>query len=203
MAGANPQRTSWVPVGPRGNLAAEWAKPIEPYISQKVQIIGAEGKVFVSTARGLYALNADSGAEVWVYPTNMPLGHSPTYADGVLYVGGFDRKLHAIDAANGAGIWQFTANAGFHTNPLVVGDKIYAGNRDGYLYAIYAQGSPAAGELAWKFQTDGPILFSAAYQDGVIYFPSNDSYVYALNAETGALIWKTRLIPFLVARNLS
>ncbi len=193
MAGANPQRTSWVPDGPTGELAAEWAKPIEPYIPQKVQIIGAEGKVFVSTAKGLYALNANTGAQVWVYPTDMPLGHSPTYAGGVLYVGGFDRKLHAINAGNGTGLWQFSAGGGFHTNPLVVNGKVYAGNRDGYFYAINAQGSPQAGELAWKFQTGGPILFSAAYQDGVIYFTSNDSYAYALDAETGALIWKTKL----------
>ena len=193
MAGANPQRTSWVPEGPQGQLEAAWAKPIEPYISQKVQIIGAEGKVFISTAGGLYALDANTGAEVWVYPTGMPLGHSPTYADGVLYVGGFDRRLHAINAANGAGLWQFPAGAGFHTNPLVVNGKVYAGNRDGFFYAIHAQGSASAGELSWKFQTDGPIVFSAAYLDGVLYFTSNDSHAYALDAETGSLLWKTKL----------
>src|SRR5512139_241440 len=95
-AGANPQRTSWVPHAAPGALEVIWVKPVEPYISQKVQIIAAAGKLFLSTARGLYAFDADTGADLWVYATRLPLGHSPTYADGRVYVGGLDRKLHAI-----------------------------------------------------------------------------------------------------------
>src|SRR5512141_333949 len=80
MAGANPQRTSWVPDAAPGLLKPIWVKPVEPYISQKVQIVAAAGKLFLSTARGLYAFDAQTGAELWVYPTELPLGHSPTYA---------------------------------------------------------------------------------------------------------------------------
>jgi hypothetical protein len=45
MAGANPQRTSWVPNAPEnqtkipGQLKLEWYKPFEPFIWQKVQLI--------------------------------------------------------------------------------------------------------------------------------------------------------------------
>src|SRR3989344_1170431 len=67
MAGANPQRTSWTPENLPGNIATVWVKPIEPYISQHVQVIGAEGKVFVSTTKGLYAFDASSGTQAWVY----------------------------------------------------------------------------------------------------------------------------------------
>jgi len=58
MAGANPQRTSWVSEEVRGNLAVEWYKPIKPYIAQKVQVIAANGLLYISTARGLYAIDA-------------------------------------------------------------------------------------------------------------------------------------------------
>ncbi|MBM4463943.1 MAG: hypothetical protein FJ012_11580, partial [Chloroflexi bacterium] len=86
MAGANPQRTSWVPEEVRGQLSPVWHRAIEPYISQNVQIIAANGLLHISTARGLYALDAANGHTVWVYPTELPLGHSPTYHEGVLYV---------------------------------------------------------------------------------------------------------------------
>ncbi|GAB4275815.1 MAG: hypothetical protein Kow0080_25590 [Candidatus Promineifilaceae bacterium] len=194
MAGANPERTSWSTEEVRGQLRPAWYKPIEPYISQKVQIIAANDTLYISTAKGLYALNADTGAERWVYPTEMPLGHSPTIAGNVAYVGGMDRKIHAIDALTGQGLWTFEAGAGFQTNPLVIGDKLYAGSRDGYMYAIYVSG-PNTGQLAWKYATGGPILFSAAYKDGIIFFASNDSYAYALNANTGALVWKSAKLP--------
>ena len=194
MAGANPERTSWTAEEVRGDLKPLWYKPFEPYISQKVQIIAAHNTLYIATARGLYALNAESGDQRWVYPTEMPLGHSPTVQDGVVYVGGFDHKLHAIDAFSGQGLWTFEAGAGFQTNPLVVAGKVFAGNRDGFFYAIHADG-PQVGQLAWKFPTQGPILFSAAYKDGVLYFASQDSHAYAVNAESGALVWRSAKLP--------
>ena len=142
MGGANPQRTAWCSEEVRGRLSPVWYRPIEPYISQNVQVIVTEGRLYLSTARGLYAFKADSGEVAWVYPTELPLGHSPTVVDGVVYVGGFDRKIHVIDAKTGKGLWTFDgAEAGFHTNPLVIGGKLYAGNRDGNLYCIGAPGA--------------------------------------------------------------
>jgi outer membrane protein assembly factor BamB len=194
MAGANPERTSWTPEEIKGSLNPIWYKPFEPYISQRIQIIAADGILYVATANGLYALDANTGAERWVYPTELPLGHSPTIHNGVAYVGGFDHKLHAVNASTGEGLWTFSAGAGFQTNPLVVSGIVYAGNRDGAFYAVHAEGANA-GQLAWKFETGGPVLYSAAYKDGVIFFASNDSHAYALNALTGQLVWKSEKLP--------
>ena len=194
MAGANPLRTSWNTEEVRGGLSIAWYHPIEPYISYKIQPIAANGKIYVSTARGLYTFSASNGSLLWVYPTELPLGHSPTIATvngkSIAFVGGYDHKIHAIDAISGqsvSGYNPYIANAGFETNPLVINNTIYAGNRDGYFYALDA----VTGGLKWKFKTDGPILFSAAYKNGVLYFASNDSYAYALNAANGSQIWKS------------
>lgn len=194
MAGANPQRNSWTSEEIKGALSAEWYTPFDAYIMPKVQIIAEYGNLYVSTANGLYALDAATGSLVWVYPTEMPLGHSPTIIDGVAYVGGFDHKLHAVDAYTGDFLWSFSAEAGFDTNPLVVNSLAYLGNRDGYFYAIHASGDQA-GSLAWKYKTDGPIHFSAAYANGVVYFASNDSHAYALDADNGDLIWESAKLP--------
>ncbi|NLE99444.1 MAG: PQQ-binding-like beta-propeller repeat protein [Anaerolineales bacterium] len=197
MLAANPQRTSWSSEGVRGNLNPVWYRVIEPYIPPRVQIIAANGLLYISTVRGLYALYAATGATAWVYPTELPLGHSPTIYSGVAYVGGFDHKIHAINAQTGARRWTFEAGAGFDTNPLVLElngrTMIYAGNRDGSMYAIEDLGTRAS--LVWTTATNGPIHFSAAYRDGVIYFASDDSYAYALNAQTGALVWRSAKLP--------
>ena len=207
MAGANPQRTSRVSEEVRGALSPAWYRPIEAYIPPKVQLITANGLVYVATSKGLYALDASSGEIAWVYPTDMPLGNSPTVLHGVLYVGGFDHKVHALNALpdlaalpvdsatgyrlNNQVLWTFTAGAGFDTNPLVVHDTVFLGNRDGWFYALEA----SSGALKWKYQTNGPIHFSAAYQEGVIYFASDDAYAYALHEANGALLWKSARLP--------
>jgi outer membrane protein assembly factor BamB len=200
MAGANPQRTSWVPNAPEnqteipGQLKLEWYKPFEPFIWQKVQLIAADGRLFVSTACGLYALDAASGDERWVYPTEMPLGHSPTVVDGVAYVGCFDRRVHAVDAKTGKRLWlSEPAGAGFNTNPVVSGDRVYAGNRDGAFYCLDAK----SGKTCWRFDTElrQPVLSSPASADGVLYFAANNMHAYAVDAQNGRLIWKSEKLP--------
>lgn len=196
MVAANPQRTSWVSEEVSGNLQVEWYRPIEAYIPQNSQVIAANGLLYVSTAKGLYALNAANGDLVWRYDTELPLGNSPTVVDGAVYVGGYDRKLHALDASTGQHLWAFTgAKAGYDTNPLVVNGKVFVGNRDGTIYALGAHGTPEQGQLLWKYKTGGPIHLSAAYKDGIVYFASNDMYAYALYANTGALVWKSKKLP--------
>ena len=196
MAGANPQRTSWTPEEVTGHLHVVWYRPIEAYISQNVQIITYNGLLYVSTAKGLYALNANTGAIVWRFDTKMPLGNSPTIHSGILYVGGYDRKLHALNAMTGEHLWSFDgANAGYDTNPLVVEGKVILGNRDGTMYAIGANGSRDQGQLVWSFKAGGPIHLSAAYNQGVIYFAADDNYAYALNASNGSLLWKSAKLP--------
>jgi hypothetical protein len=194
MVAANPQRTSWTPEEVRGKLTLAWYRPLEPYIPYKVQPIAANGKIYVATARGLYAFNASNGDIAWVYPTALPLGHSPTIATvqgrPIVFVGGYDRRIHAIDANSGqavAGYTPFTAGAGFETNPLVINQTIYTGNRDGYFYALDA----VTGALRWKYQTSAPILFSAAYKEGILYFAANDAHAYALRASNGTLLWQS------------
>ena len=102
MLGANPQRSSWSPVEVRGNLSVEWYRTINARMTHEYEPIAAEDKIFVATTKGLFAFKASDGAHLWTYGTEMPLGSAPTYANGVVYAGGYDRRIHAVDAATGA-----------------------------------------------------------------------------------------------------
>ena len=70
MAGANPQRTSWVPEQVPAtnnrqwgslNLYPQWYKRIEPYIPHRIQPVLNYGILYVASARGLYAVDANNG----------------------------------------------------------------------------------------------------------------------------------------------
>ena len=194
--GANSGRTSWTSEEVSGSLDVEWYLPIEAYISQNTQIIASHGLLYISTAKGLYALNAENGRLVWRFDTELPLGNSPTVYENVVYVGGYDRKLHALDAQTGSHLWSFDgAQAGYDTNPLIVDGRVFIGNRDGYMYAVGAHGSEHQGCLLWKFKTNGAIHLSAAYKDGKIFFASNDNFAYGLSSDNGELVWKSNKLP--------
>ena len=191
MAGANPERTSTTSEEIKGKLAPVWWKVVEPYVLPRSQIIAADGKIYLATSRGLYAFNADTGADLWVYPTELPLADTPTYDNGTLYIGGFDKYMHAVDSETGLRKWVFLGGQGFQTTPLIVNGIVYAGNRDGYFYAINA----SDGTLKWKYKTDGPIMFGAAFKNSTVFFASNDSRAYALDANSGSLKWRTDKLP--------
>jgi hypothetical protein len=124
----------------------------------------------------------------------MPVGHSPTIANDVVYISVHDKTIHAVNINNGTKIWQTDkAGAGFDTSPLIANNRIYAGNRDGYFYAF----NTSNGTLSWYYKTGGPISFSAAISadNDIIYFASNDGHAYGLNATSGTLVWKSQKLP--------
>jgi outer membrane protein assembly factor BamB len=199
MAGANPERTSWVSEEVSGSLSVSWYRKIEAYIDQKTQVITSNGKLFIATSKGLVVLNATNGNLEWRFDTQLPLGHSPTVYSGVVYIGGFDSRLYALDVETGSELWSFNgARGGYLTNPLIIPDSnnqpvVYIGNRDGYFYAVGGQEHNQKGQQIWRYKTDGQINFSAVYLNNRIYFASDDNFAYALNTN-GTLAWKTKLI---------
>lgn len=200
MAGANPARTSSVSEGvnPRNeiNFGVKWYRPIEAYIGQHVQLITARNKVYVSSSKGLYALNYLTGDIEWRFDTYSPLGHSPTIDGNRIYFGSFDRRVYALDADTGFPIWEFEGAGGFSTNPVVVDSLVMLGGRDGRFYAI----NQNDGSLAWQYPPENfapiaPILYSPAYKNGVVYFAANDNHGYALDVSDGSLLWRSEQMP--------
>ena len=93
--------------------------------------------------------------------------------------------------------WAFPTGAPIASSASIVGKTAYVGSWDGYEYAI----NTATGALIWKQalgQTIDPacnpatngITSSPAIVNGVLYVGGGDSYWYALDAGTGAILWK-------------
>ncbi|MGB9749700.1 MAG: PQQ-binding-like beta-propeller repeat protein [Caldisericia bacterium] len=135
---------------------------------------------------------------------------SPIVANGYVYVGDYNGYLYAFsinDAKNiviSGGTWQpkwtyQTPNL-ITSAPLYNNGKIYVTsggdvNKNTGLYAFNA----TTGEKLWEFSdSTQPQIFrgqaegSPVFAEGKIIFATNgiESYVYAIDAETGNLIWK-------------
>jgi eukaryotic-like serine/threonine-protein kinase len=51
-------------------------------------------------------------------------------------------------------------------------------------------GVPSFNQIKWRFHTNGRVISSPAIVDGVVYFGSTDSNLFAVDAQSGKLKWK-------------
>ena len=150
--------------------------------------------VFGSANYNIYGLDAKTGKELWQIPTSQAVMGAATIHNGVAYIGGGDGRMFAIDIYTGAVKWSFDELKNYVlTRPLVYQDKLYFGCWDTHLYAL----NLADGSLAWKWNNGkgNPKLSPASVwpvaADGKIFITAPDRYFTCLDAETGAVVWRT------------
>ena len=120
-------------------------------------------------------------------------------------------SVTALDTGSRAEKWEFFADGPVRFAPAAWAGKVYVVSDDGHLYCLNAD----KGELVWKFRgqpldrngrellgnerliSRWPARSGPALSDGRVYFaagvfPFEGAYVYALDAETGKVVWANK-----------
>lgn len=75
----------------------------------------------------------------------------------------------------------------FHV--IAVGDAIWFGSSvDDTLYCLDA----ASGQPRWTFTAEAPVRLAPTWNDGRVYFGSDDGYARCVDAASGALLWQSK-----------
>ena len=152
----------------------------------------AQGTVYLGSADGkLSAFDALTGATRWTATLGGGwISSSPAVANGVVYVGSPAGELYALSAANGAVLWTAPVEGGIvRSSPAVVNGVVYVGSEGGSLYAFKA----ANGAPRWVAALGWAVRSSPSVANGrVVVGALNDEVgsVYALDARSGATLWK-------------
>ncbi len=148
-----------------------------------------EGNLFFGSAdKNLYAISARSGRLMWSYSASAPIRSSPRIAEGHIFIGADDGYLHVINAMSGRRAWHVDAGDHVRSTPIVIGDHVYFGNENGDFFCVTLRGV-----TKWRYKAKRAITSSPAYADGIIFFGSVDSQLYALDAKSGLIIWRFRM----------
>jgi eukaryotic-like serine/threonine-protein kinase len=154
--------------------------------------------------------NMRFGMPEWKFASGGKIFSSPHFSDGKIFFGSGDSCIYALDSRSGEQKWRFKTNGAVHSSPVVHEGKMYAGSFDGNYYCLASE----SGREIWRFKTSGErwpggkgyfgwkpdslqmddpwdyFLSSPVVANGIIYFGSGDSHVYAIDAESGSLVWK-------------
>lgn len=130
----------------------------------------------------------------------------PTIAGGIVYLADGHGCVRASDLATGKEKWRFRTGGEIRIPPTIWNGRALFGSADGWVYACDA----ANGRLLWKFRaapierkvpifgrllSTWPASSGILVRDGTAFVAAgivnyDGTYVYALDASTGALKWK-------------
>ncbi|WP_234734147.1 outer membrane protein assembly factor BamB family protein [Tellurirhabdus bombi] len=163
--------------------------------------VADKGKVyFGSWGSSFYALDKKTGKLAWRWTNGKGRNYSPAacipvLANGRVFLQTPDRTVTALDAETGQEIWKSNRHKGFESMG-VSEDKslIYVKCMQDSVWAISTK--TGAGEGEWFVNcgygyeiSPGPITEA----QGTLYIPTDDGFVYAVDAQKKQLIWAHKL----------
>lgn len=162
----------------------------------------SRGRLYVTTAFGeIVALDARTGARLWLSRVGAPMRNAPTVAGGRVFAITFNNELHVLDARDGATLWThagITESAGLLGSavPAVSGDLVIAPYSSGELFALRVENGRVAWTDSLTFQgrigsrtTLSDIDGSPVVDRGWVFAISHSGRLVALDLRSGRRRW--------------
>lgn len=154
----------------------------------------AAGRVVMTSYDGhVYALDAATGAQAWIFPRPPPvkLYLPPEKLEKETKAKRRGRKRGAAKEKEPEAPVKPrkpppTPGDFSYSSPVIAGSKIFVGNLDHFMYVINA----VDGGYIGRFKTDGPVTSTPLVDDGVLYFGSNDGNIYAIDLGANRERWR-------------
>ena len=154
-------------------------------------VIGPDGTIYFGANNGIfYALDPESGAIRWAFPTDFDTFaiYSTAFVDqqGIVYFGAKDGKVYALTAPRkgimGDVVWSINLGTTIQTSPAFTPDgTLVIGADDWAYYGITPARGTSGAKIKWRFQTQGTLISSPTVDsDGTVFVASMDGKVYAL-----------------------
>jgi outer membrane protein assembly factor BamB len=134
----------------------------------------------------------DNNTLLWSFDTGIySIDSSPVVVENKVFFGCNDRKIYCVDILTGKQIWNYETGNAVRSTPTVVDGVVYVGSTDYNLYAFDAD----SGQKLWNYSLGiiSDIWSSPAFANDMVFFGSDNGYLYALNVSnkiTPKLEWK-------------
>ncbi len=142
-----------------------------------------------------YAVDGQSGKQIWRFKTEGAIYSSPAINNGVAYFSSRDKYIYALQSSSGKELWKFRMENdlgeenfwdNYLSSPVIVGQDLFIGSGDGNLYAFNID----AKQLIWKYNTGARIKTTPAVYEGQVIFGTNAGFLICLSKDKGVLQWK-------------
>jgi len=151
-----------------------------------------EGILYAANVDGdLFAVEADTGKQIWQVETGLPVSAGPGVAEGLLAIGTAEGQLAAFDTRTGEELWRRDLSSEILAVPAIGSGVVVVHAGDGKLFGLDA----ASGEQLWLYDHKVPVLTlrgssSPVISGGSVYCGLAGGKMISLSLETGAIEWE-------------
>lgn len=137
----------------------------------------------------VWALNLETGEQVWKYPTKAGIASSPVIdeTNRMVMFGSEDGNFYALDYRSGRMNWTHITKDRIRSAARVEHGHVFFGGDDGKIYALGA----ANGRMLWNFDTTAPVRGRPFVTNELVICGSETGEVFALSL-SGARKWSYR-----------
>jgi outer membrane protein assembly factor BamB/tRNA A-37 threonylcarbamoyl transferase component Bud32 len=147
-------------------------------------------QVFFGSGDGiLRCINARTGRLEWTCPTQGRIWSSPRVEFEHVFFGSDDHHLYAVSAQTGRVAWKREMGGPIRSSVAFGEDMLYFGCEDGSILAYDIRGEMKWRQRARRGVTSTPCVDLA---EGILFVGSTDWNIYALDARSGWVVWRTR-----------
>lgn len=145
--------------------------------------------VGVGDEQAVYGDGSISVLTSWTFDRGAPIRTSPTYGNGLAFIGGDNGIICAVDPETGDGVWSVDMGGQIVGSPFFNGGCLYVTSTNGSVYCI----NPDTGDVNWSTTLSDPIYGSPSRGYGSLYVATDGGRLYALDPDTGSTGWSTTL----------
>lgn len=143
--------------------------------------------LFIGGYNGSVVALGTDGGERWRHKVGERVIGALLVTADTVYAGNDAGQLVAIDRANGNERWRARVANEIWSTPVTDGSAIYLAGMDGSVTALGFDGA-----RKWRTAVaEAAIAGTPTLKDGVLYLGSYDRRLYAIDARTGAVQWRS------------
>jgi outer membrane protein assembly factor BamB len=174
-----------------------WSKSLQGSDGAFLHIAPAisNGKLYIAEPSGrVYALNAETGKELWSVDLDVPISGGPGANNSLLAVGTQEAELIVLNTEDGSIRWRKPVSSEVLSVPGVGNGRVVCRTIDGRVESLNGD----SGDLRWAYDREVPVLTlrgdsSPVVDDTLVMVGFASGKLVALSMDSGLVAWEATI----------
>ena len=174
-----------------------WTAPITGTDHEFPTPVVVDGLLYYPQNEGgdtLFALDAATGELEWIFTGIGSTDDAVTVKDGRLYTA--SDSIYCLNSLTGERIWSFGEANWSGSTPVVVDGVVYCAKSLGFDSTMVFCLDAISGSQIWENELDGACVSCMTCWNSMLYVPTIEGPLYALDSSNGNIIWQNDDDPY-------